>query len=114
MFEVGDITEWQTDAIFDLVVSTYAMPPRGAGRDNAIATAVAAVAPAGYLLLAEFDESLAEGGWWKRSDLVALHEMAPHLETLEIVTAEVTTKAHTHGHDEEHYPVVFVVARRPG
>ena len=50
-FVVADITEWSPPSQLDLVASTFALPRAGDQRDQALAKAVAAVAPGGTLLV---------------------------------------------------------------
>ena len=111
-FEVADLGSWTSATSFDLVVSTYALPPLGPGRVHALEEAARIVAPGGTVLLAEFDETLAADNWWKREDLVALEELTAPFVSFEVLEATVTTKAHAHGHDEEHYPVALFIGRR--
>ena len=111
-FEVADLASWTSATSFDLVVSTYALPPQGPNREHALGEAARIVAPGGTVLLAEFDESLSDDDWWKREDLVTLEELTAPFAGFEMLEATVTTKAHAHGHDEEHYPVALFVGRR--
>ncbi len=74
-FEKADLTSWRTNDRYDLVVSTYALPPRGPGRVHALTTVRDAVAPGGTALIAEFEVSLAESGWMSAENLVTLDEI---------------------------------------
>jgi SAM-dependent methyltransferase len=112
-FAVEDLTSWAPDRTYDLVISTYALPPSGPGRNHALTSAARAVRPGGTLLVAEFDESLAAQTAWQHEDLASLDDVVPLVAGWEISAAEVTTRAHAHGHHAELYPVVLVVARRP-
>ena len=111
-FEVADLTSWESSATYDLVISTYALPPAGSGRHHALRTAAKAVASGGTLLIAEFDVSLGERSGWSVKDLATTSEIVEHLGGFSVDTAEVRTTAHAHGHQEEHYPVALVVAHR--
>lgn len=113
-FEKADVTEWRTSDKFDLVVSTYALPSRGPGRVHALSVARDAVAPGGTLLIAEFDESLAESGWMSPEHLVSLDEITEALPGFELDQAEVRVTEHSHGEEVNDLPVVLVVARHPG
>lgn len=113
-FERGDITTWRTKERYDLVISTYALPSRGPGRAHALTVARDAVRPGGTLLLAEFDESLADSGWMAREHLVSLDEITEALPGFELDQAEVRVTGHSHGSDAHVLPVVIVVARHPG
>lgn len=113
-FERADITTWRTEQRYDLVISTYALPSRGPGRVHALGVARDAVAPGGTLLLAEFDESLAESGWMAADHLVSLDEIMVSLPGFDLEQAEVRVTEHRHGSDAHDLPVVIVVARHPG
>ena len=71
-FERADVTTWCTRERYDLVVSTYAMPPSGPGRTNALTCARDTVAPGGTVIIAEFESSLADSGWMAAEQLVTL------------------------------------------
>jgi trans-aconitate methyltransferase len=113
-FERADVTTWRTSERFDLVISTYALPPRGPGRLHALTVARDAVAPGGLLLVAEFEASLAESGWMPAEHLVELKELTEALPGFELDVAEVKVTAHSHGDESRELPIVCVVARHPG
>lgn len=111
----ADVRTWDPDRRYDLVISTYALPARGPGRDAALRAAVDAVAPGGTLLIAEFDQSLAEEGWMAERDLVTVEELEGFLSDLEVDEAYVANTSYTHeGRETRRLPVVVVVATRPG
>ncbi|MGW2632746.1 class I SAM-dependent methyltransferase [Streptomyces chattanoogensis] len=119
---VGDSATWQPDGSYDLVLSSYALPPRGPARTATLATAVAAVAPGGILVIGEWDE---EGcTWGAPGELVTLDELRSHLADLELLRAErLRVPLHRHpgyehaegSRDEGHGTdaAVHVWARRP-
>ena len=113
-FERADLTTWRTDERYDLVVSTYALPPRGPGRVHALTTARDAVAPGGMALIAEFEISLAESGWMAAEHLAALEEVTEMLPGFELERAEIRVTAHGHGETTNELPIVIVLARHPG
>ncbi len=113
-FERADVTIWRTNERYDLVLSTYALPPRGAGRVHALTTARDAVAPGGSLLIAEFDESLAASGWMTAEHLVSLDEINEMLPGFELEQSEVKVAAHSHGDETDELPIVLVWAHHPG
>lgn len=94
-FEVADATMWEPAGVFDLVVSTYALPPAGPGRSHALSAAARAVAPGGTLYLAEFDRSLAETGWMPEKDLVTV-------EGIPRIPGRVRHRAIRSGRDHPH------------
>ena len=113
-FEKADVTSWRTRERYDLVISTYALPPRGPGRRHALTTAVDAVAPRGTLLIAEFEMALAANGWMAAEHLVTLDEVVESLPGFELERAEVKVASHHHGSESQELPIVLVVARHPG
>lgn len=78
--------------------SSWALPPRGSGRDHLLDAAAAAVAPGGTLLLLEFDLSMdgVPGFPVTTADLVSPGEITAHLPNLTIQRAEVVEIVHTH------------------
>jgi len=113
-FLVADLTSWQPERAYDLVISTYALPPEGPGRTRALALAVDAVRPHGSLLIAEFDVSMADSGSWKAHDLLSLDQVLPLLDGWTVSAAGVVERMHAHGDEQERYPIVLVAARRTG
>lgn len=108
-FFVADITEWSPPHQFDLMAYTYALPTAGDQRDQALATANAAVAPSGTLVVTEWDHSLANVAAWTPADRVSLTEIVGHLADLEVEKAELVQVYPStmnvdvsHGHDEDH------------
>jgi cyclopropane fatty-acyl-phospholipid synthase-like methyltransferase len=113
-FEAADVTTWRTTERFDLVISTYALPPRGHGRSHALTVARDAVAPGGRALIAEFESSLADSGWMARENLVELDEVTAMFPGFHLDRAEVRVTAHSHGSDHKELPIVIVIARHHG
>ena len=111
-FLVADLTEWTTTDGFDLVISTYALPSRGPGRDHALSVAASAVAPGGTILVTEFDVSMEPDHAWNKADLVTVEEISSHLDGFDVTVARVEVTPHAHGHDEHDYPVAVVIATR--
>lgn len=112
-FAVADLRSWKPDRAYDLVISTYALPVRGPGRDHALAAAVGAVGIGGTLLITELDESLARQAAWRSDDLTSIDDIVPLVADWEVTRAEVAVRAHSHADHTAHYPIVMVVARRP-
>jgi len=113
-FECDDITTWRTDARFDLVISTYALPRRGRGRTHALTVARDAVAPAGVALVAEFEVSLAGTGWMAEDHLVTLEEITQMFPGFHLDRAEVLRAGHGHDGATRELPIAIVEARHPG
>jgi SAM-dependent methyltransferase len=88
-FEIADAAEWVPLRQFDLVISTYALPPAGERRGKVLKTAADAVAPGGTLLMIEWDRSMANKCFWEESDLVSVDDLANGVVGLAIDRAEV-------------------------
>ena len=80
VWELADITAWRPVSRYDLVVSTFALPPRGMGRSRMLEMAAAAVAPGGSILVSEFDVALAREGRMAEKHLVSTEEVERHLD----------------------------------
>jgi 2-polyprenyl-3-methyl-5-hydroxy-6-metoxy-1,4-benzoquinol methylase len=113
-FETADVRTWKPPQTYDFVISTYALPPVGSGREHALAVATAAVAPGGTILVAEFDVSLAATGWMAAENLASLDELTTAVAGFDIALAELRVTHHAHGEDSRDLPVACVVARQPG
>jgi SAM-dependent methyltransferase len=116
-FEVTDVTTWEPHDDYELVLSSYALPPQGSQRVAALAVARNALAPGGILVVGEFDATAMS--WGKRSDFVTVEEMIKAVEGLEAIRIEsVATKPHDHGDhgsksNQSELRAVIAVARRP-
>jgi 2-polyprenyl-3-methyl-5-hydroxy-6-metoxy-1,4-benzoquinol methylase len=113
-FECGDLTDWRTTDHFDLVINTYALPPRGPARTHALTVARDAVAPGGIALIAEFEVGLAASGWMSEDNLVRLEEVTEMFPGFHLDKAEVKVASHGHGGESRELPIAIVVARHPG
>ena len=111
-FRVDDVTLFEPRHAYDLVLSTYALPRAGSGRDVALQMASEAVGPGGTLLICEFDASLENDGWMTRDDLVSLGEVTAALRGLVVDSAEVTVTSHVHGDVKRQLAVAVVSASR--
>jgi trans-aconitate methyltransferase len=83
-FLVTDITTWTPDDEYDLVVSLFALPPRGHARNAVLLRAQQALAPGGMLIVGE----------WERMDnrpepYVGAEELTAALSDLDILRAEI-------------------------
>ena len=87
-FYVGDVTNWEPPARFDLVISTYALPG-GDGSRQALQTALKGLAPGGTLLVAEWDRSMSAVWGFEKDALMTPQQIAEHLPDLQIEKAEV-------------------------
>jgi 2-polyprenyl-3-methyl-5-hydroxy-6-metoxy-1,4-benzoquinol methylase len=112
VWELADITAWRPVSRYDLVVSTFALPPRGMGRSRMLETAAAAVAPGGSILVSEFDVALAREGRMAEKHLVAAEEVERHLDGFRINRSRTRLARRPHGYEEIVVPVATVVATR--
>ena len=119
-FVVGDTTTWRSADLFDLVVSTYALPGGAASR-AVLATATAALRPGGTLMIVEWDRAMARH-WrcFQPEELVTTSQLLEWLPGLEPVRAEILTISDMFQDpaDPRRTPtgdvqVAFVQARRP-
>jgi SAM-dependent methyltransferase len=110
-FVVADGREWEPGSRFDLIISIYALPSSGHGREALLAMAAAAVGPGGTAYVVEFDESTA--GLWPPEDLASLDELVAAFDGFTFERAEVVTLPHAHGHDRTEDRMAVVVAQRP-
>ena len=110
-FAVADMTTWPPDGLYDLVVCSYSLPPRGRDRQALLATAVQALAPGGVLVVGEWEAS---GG--APNHFPTLSELTDALSDLEIIRAEsVNSDPHLvlGTSAAGSWPSVVVTARRP-
>ena len=87
-FYVGDVTNWEPPARFDLVISTYALPG-GDGSERALQTALKGLAQGGTLLVVEWDRSMSEVWGFGQDALMTPEQIAELLPGLQIEKAEV-------------------------
>jgi 2-polyprenyl-3-methyl-5-hydroxy-6-metoxy-1,4-benzoquinol methylase len=118
-FIVGDITAWEAHDKFDLVISTYALPGGEASR-RTLQTALAALAEGGTLIVAEWDQSMAEVWGFGEGELMTPEQIMAFLPGLEIEAAEVReiedafdAPGDPPGHEASAAQVAFVRARKP-
>lgn len=88
-FEVADISTWTSEARFDLVVNSYALPSKGDVRTKTLQNCLRALADNGTLFIVEWDVSMVNAGHWQESDLVSLDELVGAVAGLEVRLAEV-------------------------
>ena len=112
VWELADITAWRPVSRYDLVVSTFALPPRGMGRSRMLEMAAAAVAPEGAILVSEFDVALAREGRMAEKHLVSTEEVERHLDGFRVNRSRTRLARRPHGYEEIVVPVATVVATR--
>ena len=118
-FLQADITTWQASDLFDLVISTYALPG-GEASALALQQASRALAPDGTLIVAEWDRSMASGWNFDPADLPTPEELVALLPSLAIEKAEVVHIADMFGQVDDprnqgntHANIALVRARKP-
>jgi len=112
-FLAADIRDWKPDGVFDLVISTYALPS-GAAKHTVLATAAESVAPGGTLLVTEFSKDQHDAPWLSQDDVIELDDVLQHLDDFSIDVSLETDSAHVHGRHSQMMRVVVVKARRRG
>jgi trans-aconitate methyltransferase len=112
LFEVQDITTWRPRYRYDLVLSTFALPAKGAGRSRMLDMARDAVAPGGMVIIRELDISLGRDGWMSERYLVSTDELERVFDGFRIDRKAVRISRHTVGTDERVLPVATFVATR--
>ncbi len=86
-FLCADFSDWQPEASYDLVISTYALPGAAAGQ-NILRKAAQALRPGGTLLVAEWDRSMSAVWGIDAAELTTAAELAAALPELIIEQAE--------------------------
>ena len=111
----ADMLTWRPDGLYDLVISSFSLPPRGTGRDALLSIACRALAPEGTLVVGEWDAEAAAGG--NPDHFATLDELTSALSDLEVVRAEsVDADPRIPGGKDVRtgaWRAVKVVARRP-
>ena len=114
-FLVADMTIWQPDGLYDLVINCFALPPRGNARGTLLVAARKALAPGGLLIVGEWDIEGASGG--DPDHFATLAELTAALAGLEIIRSEsVHADPHHPGPTDEEdlsWRAVIVAARNP-
>ena len=112
VFEVQDITTWRPMHRYDLVLCTFALPAKGAGRSRMLDMAREAVAPGGMVIIRELDISLGGDGWMSERYLVSTDELERVFDGFRIDRKAVRISRHTIGTTERVLPVATFVATR--
>ena len=82
----ADMLTWRPEGLYDLVIISYSLPPRGPVRDALLSVARRALAPGGTLIVGEWDAEAAAGG--DPDHFATLAELTAALADTEIVRAE--------------------------
>ena len=110
-----DMLTWRPGGLYDLVIISYSLPPRGPARDALLSIGRRALAPGGTLIVGEWDADAAVGG--DPDHFATLAEVTAALVDLEIVQAEsIDADPRITGREEVRtgaWRAVKVVARRP-
>ena len=100
-FEVADVTAWVPAGEYHFVLSAFALPARGSGRQAALRMALDALAPGGTIVIAELDVAMTRV-FGTEADFIDVAEMGRHLRGLEAVSIERTRVRDTHDDDPSH------------
>jgi len=110
-----DMLTWRPEGLYDLVIISYSLPPRGPARNVLLSIASRSLAPGGTLIVGEWDGEVAVGG--DPDHFATLAELTDALADLEVVRAESIDADPRIGGQEDvregTWRVVKVVARRP-
>ncbi len=109
---VAYATAWRPTSRYDLVLSTFALPPRGMGRSRLLEMAASSVAPGGVIVVRELDVALAREGRMPEKYLVSRDEIERHLDGFRIERSHSRLTRRPHGYEEIVVPVATVVATR--
>lgn len=114
-FIQADMVTWRPEGLYDLVISSYSLPPRGLVRDSLLSIARRSLEPGGTLIVGEWDAEAAVGG--DPDHFATLAELTSALADLEVVQAEsINADPRIHGGEDVRpgaWRAVKVVARRP-
>lgn len=114
-FIQADMVTWRPEGLYDLVISSYSLPPRGPARDSLLSIARRSLAPGGTLIVGEWDAEAAVGG--HPDHFATLAELTSALADLEVVQAgSVTADPRILGGENVRagtWRAVKVVGRRP-
>ena len=109
-----DMMTWRPEGLYNLVIISYSLPPRGPSRDALLSVARRALAPGGLLIVGEWDGEAAVGG--DPDHFTTLTELTAALADLEIMRADsVDADPGLLGRKDERtgtWRAVMVVARR--
>lgn len=112
VFVGADMASWRPVSRYDLVISTFALPPRGMGRSRMLEMAAMAVAPGGRILVRELDVALAREGRMAERYLVSTEEIERHLDGFRVDRSRTRLASRRHGFEEIVVPVATVAATR--
>ena len=119
-FLCADFSDWQPDASYDLVISTYALPAGAAGQ-RTLRKAAQALRPGGTLLVAEWDRSMSTVWGVDQEEFTTVAALAAALPDLIIEQAAVrcipdmfTDPADPRAQAGAAASIAFLRARKPG
>jgi len=87
-FCVADVSNWAPTESFDLVFSTYALPPKEA-RESFLEMAAEALRSGGTLIIIEWDRAMAPVWGIEADELVSPQELVDLLPGMDVLRAEV-------------------------
>ena len=115
---VADATRWKPNRLYDLIVSSFALPESKAERGLVYRMIRDAIAPGGTVLLKDFDATMKRVKFFSTFDLVTVEEFTSGFDGLNIIRAEVVdTPVHDHrtgkGQSDERWTAVLLQAQSP-
>ena len=87
-YQVGDITTWEPDQEYDLVISTYALP-EDLNKNEVLKTGIKALKKGGTIIVVEWDKAMSKVWGIRESELSSPEEIVNGLGDVEIESAEV-------------------------
>ncbi len=114
--QLADAIQWRPTGLYDLVVSTFALPETKQGRISVFRTIKEALAPGGTILLKDFVSNMKRVGFFAGQNLVTIDELSTAFKELNIIAAEIVdTPVHEHssngGDQDEHWSAAFLYAQ---
>ena len=115
---VADATIWKPNRRYDLIVSSFALPDRKAGRSLVYRMIRDAIARGGNVLLKDFDATMKRVKFFAAFDLVTVEEFTVGFDGLSIIRAEVVDMpVHDHrtgkGQPDERWTAALLHAQSP-
>lgn len=110
-FLVADITTWQSDGFYDLVINLFSLPPRGDARDAVITLGKQALAPGGLLIVGEWETTDSHPvRYVTPAELTSAHS---DLDIIRTVSVNADPELRRTEKGLRSWPAAVVTARRP-
>ena len=115
---LADAATWKPTSRYNLITCSFALPGSRQERSSVYKSIRSALAPAGILLLKDFDSSMARLDFLADEDLVTVDEFVEAFSGLDIIRADIVeTPVHDHAtatqHDQRPWTAALLQARNP-